>query len=186
MAGYVTGNIVGGVTGRFLAGLVAARFGWRWSFIVLGCLNLVAAGALWTWLPLAQHFVREKGVRTSLRAVFAHLTNPRLLAAYAVGFNVLFSIVATFTYVNFYLAAPPFLLGTAALGSIFFIYLAAGVVTLIAGRWLDRVGSRSVFVAAITVASSGVLLTLVLTLWAVLTGLTWKRRLSPSRSRKAW
>ena len=58
-----------------------------------------------------------------------HLRNPRLVATYAVGFCVMFSLLGTFTYVNFYLAAPPFGLSTAALGLLFVVYLVGAVVT---------------------------------------------------------
>lgn len=171
MAAYVTGNILGGVCGRFVAALVAARLGWHWSFVVLACLNLFAAAALGLLLPASRHFVREKNIASSLGALFAHVKNPRLLAGYLVGFNILFSIVGAFTYVNFHLAAPPFGLGTVALGSIFFVYLAGAVVTPLAGRWLYRLGSRTVLALAMLVASGGVLLTLVPNLLLVLTGL---------------
>ncbi len=43
-----------------------------------------------------------------------HLCNPQLLATYAVGFRVLFCMVAAFTYINFYLAEKAFELGPAA------------------------------------------------------------------------
>ncbi len=171
MAAYVTGNILGGVCGRFVAALVAARFGWQWSFVALACLNLLAAGALWLLLPSSRHFVREKNIATSLGALLVHLRNRRLLAGYLVGFNILFSIVGAFTYVNFHLAAPPFGLDTVALGSIFFVYLAGAVVTPVAGRWLHRLGSRLVLALAMVVASGGVLLTLAPTLPLVLMGL---------------
>src|SRR5262249_8147026 len=65
----------------------------------------------------------------------------------------------------------PFHLSTVALGSIFFVYLAGVVATPIAGRWLDRVGYRAVFVAAMAAASGGVLLTLVPHLAVILVGL---------------
>ena len=67
--------------------------------------------------------------------MLAHLRNPRLLATYAVGFGVLFNFIATFTYLSFHLAAPPFNQSPAFLGSIFVVYL-VGV-----GRrrcWLGR------------------------------------------------
>ena len=54
-------------------------------------------------------------------AAYTHLKNSRLLATYCIGFCVLFSLVATFTYITFYLAEPPFHLEPAALGSIFFV-----------------------------------------------------------------
>ena len=41
MAAYVTGNVIGGFVGRFISGVVAEHLGWRWAFVVLGCLNLV-------------------------------------------------------------------------------------------------------------------------------------------------
>lgn len=171
MAAYVTGNIVGGVAGRFLSGLIAAHFGWRWAFIVLGCLNLVCGAAILAWLPRSRRFVRQKDIPASVYAIGQHLRNPRLIAAYAVGFNVLFSMVATFTYVNFYLAAPPFRLGTVALGSIFSVYLLGVVVTPVAGKWIDRVGYRIALATALTTACTGVLLTLLPKLWLVIVGL---------------
>ena len=61
-------------------------------------------------------------------AVTSHLKNRRLLGDVLVGFCVFFSLVAIFTYVTFYLAAPPFNLEPAALGSIFFVYLVGAAV----------------------------------------------------------
>jgi YNFM family putative membrane transporter len=171
MAAYVSGTVGGGVTGRVLTGLVAEHFGWHASFVVLGAVNLgVAACLLWR-LPPARHFVPERNVKASLAGYRAHLQNPELWAAYAVGFNVLFSNVAAFTYVSFYLAAPPFELGTGALGSVFLVYLVGLVLTPFGGRALDRFGYRAVFAVAVSLAGAGVLLTLVHQLAAILGGL---------------
>ncbi|AFY75888.1 arabinose efflux permease family protein [Pleurocapsa sp. PCC 7327] len=171
MSAYITGNIVGGVLGRFLSGVVADYFSWRLAFIILGCLNLVCVFFVLVWLPRSRHFVCQKNIITSVRAFGMHLRNRRLLAAYAVGFNVLFANVSTFTYVNFYLAAPPFHLGTTALGAIFFVYLIGAVVTPIVGKWLDSIGYRLVLAVAIATAGLGVLITLVPKLWLVIIGL---------------
>jgi predicted MFS family arabinose efflux permease len=170
MAGYVTGNIIGGVTGRVISGWAAARYGWQGSFVVLGCMNVVAAAGLFALLPAARQ-KRDRRIGASFAGIFRHLRNKRLVAAYAVGFNVLFSIVATFTYINFYLAGAPFHLGTVALGSIFFVYLAGVIATPIAGRWLDRLGYRAVLAAAMALAADGVLLTLIPHLVVILVGL---------------
>jgi MFS transporter, YNFM family, putative membrane transport protein len=171
MAAYITGNILGGVLGRFLSGVIAAQWGWRGSFLVLGCLNFLSGAAIWAWLPNSQSFQRELKISALTANVMLHLRNPKLWAAYAVGFNVLFSNVSTFTYVNFYLAAPPFRLGTAALGSVFFVYLLGALVTPIVGRWMGRVGYRVTLAIAILTASSGVCMTLNPTLWVIILGL---------------
>ena len=101
-----------------------------------------------------------------------HLCNPRLAATYVVAFCVLFSMMGTFTYINFYLAAPPFSLSTTALGLLFVVYLVGAAVTPTAGRAIDRFGHRFALVAAFTGAAAGVCLTLVHSLPVVMAGLT--------------
>src|SRR3954453_4052458 len=54
MAAYVAGNVLGGVRGRFLSGDLADPFGWRVSFVVLGCLYAGGSAAVWGWLPDAR------------------------------------------------------------------------------------------------------------------------------------
>jgi len=87
------------------------------------------------------------------------------------GATVLFSLTGVFTYANFYLARPPFELGTAGLGSVFFVYLFGCVVTPLAGRFLDRHGFRRTALLAAGAGLTGLGLTLVHWLPAVVTGL---------------
>jgi predicted MFS family arabinose efflux permease len=170
MSAYVTGNILGGVCGRLLSGLIAAHCGWRCVFVILGCINLVSGLAIWSWLPSERRFRPEQ---ISTRTLSLQLCNPALLSGYIVAFCLLFMNVSTFTYVNFLLAAPPFLLGTAELGTIFLVYLLAAVVTPVAGRWIDLTGFRTTSLAAIATASFGLLLTLNSALWLVMLGLSF-------------
>jgi MFS family permease len=100
-----------------------------------------------------------------------HLRNPRLLATFVVGFCVLFTLLATFNYINFYLAAPPFSLSTAGLGLIFTVYLAGAFVTGSAGRLIDRLGHRFTLTLAFAGGIGGICLTLLPSLAAVVVGL---------------
>ena len=157
---YISGTILGGFSGRVLTGSVAARGGWHEALLALALLTLSMAVALWFRLApergrTSRH--AHEGARGSVFAVFA---TPQLLATYIVGFCVLFTLVAVFTYVTFLLAAPPFLLSTAALGYLFVVYLAGAAVTAIAGRWMDRVGRRSALAAGVVVGVVGTLMTL--------------------------
>lgn len=157
MAALVTGNVIGGFLGRVIAGTVTSVADWRIAFVVLGVLNVIGALVTWAWLPAEQHFTRH----TAPVAISAHLKNPRLIATYIVGFSVLFSLVATFTYVNFYLADPPFSLGPALLSSIFVVYLVGVLVTPVAGRWIDRFGSRRTLSGALIISAAIMPLTLI-------------------------
>jgi predicted MFS family arabinose efflux permease len=160
MSIYLTGGIVGGFTGRFAAGLISHHWGWRVPFVVLGAVTLAVAPAIWRLLPRPTKFVRQNSAAASLRSITMHLRNSQLLATYAVGFSVLFCMVAAFTYVNFYLADKPFYLGPAALGMIFAVYLVGAAVTPVAGTILDRIGYRLALMGAAGIVAIGMLLTL--------------------------
>jgi predicted MFS family arabinose efflux permease len=167
MSAYVTGTVLGGFSGRMIAALIASHASWRWAFATLGILNVAGALAMAIWLPPDRHTPHP----APHDAIAAHLRNRRLLATCAVGFCVLFTLLATFTYVNFYLAAAPFRLGTQALGLLFTVYLLGMVVTPASGRYIDRVGHRMTIMAAFTGCIGGIALTLIQSLPAVILGL---------------
>jgi predicted MFS family arabinose efflux permease len=160
MALYVTSTVLGGFLGRMGAGYFAEHGGWRLSFLVLGGLTFLGALAVWRWLPASRHPVASRGDVNWGAEVIHHLGNPRLLSTYAVGFGVLFSLVATFTYLTFHLAAPPYSLGPTQQGMIFFVYLLGLVITPASGAWIQRFGAPDAVLGALAVSCLGVLLTL--------------------------
>ena len=168
---YVAASAVGGFLGRLLSGLVADGWSWLGAFFLLAAVTAVSALYVAAALPRERRFVRAEGFAHSVRLMLGHFLNPPIVATFAVGFAVLFSFVATFTYVNFYLGAPPFELSASALGAIFAIYLVAVVVTPRTGRWIRAIGRRRLVIAAVGIACFGLLLTLVQWLPAILLGL---------------
>ena len=172
MSAYVAGTVLGGFTGRMVAALAAAWFSWRWAFVALGVLNALGGVAIWAWLPRGHPADRQRQPASTARAMLRHVRNPRLLATYAVGFCVLFTLLGTFNYINFYLAAPPFRLGTAALGLLFTVYLVGAFVTPFAGRLIDHMGHRCTLTLAFGGGIAGICLTLLPSLPAVILGLS--------------
>jgi MFS family permease len=171
MASYVSGTVLGGFLGRFLAGVITAHCNWRWSFVVLGLLTLTGAVVVRRWLPPARNFVRSQGTAATLHTAARHLGNFRLVATFGMGFAMLFALHGTFTYVNFYLAEPPFGLNPAQLGSVFMVYLLGLVVTPLAGWYMDGYGFRKTVVLAALLSLAGLALTLKLSLAVVIGGL---------------
>jgi YNFM family putative membrane transporter len=176
MSFYVSGTALGGFLGRVSAGMLAEWFSWQVSFLVVGIVALAGAGAVAAWLPhgrrrppLPPPSATRLTFFPQLRSLFR---NRRLVATYAVGCNVLFSLVAVFTWITFHLSAPPFLLSTAALSSLFFVYLIGLVITPAAGYIITHVGLRKGIGAAILCSMAGVLLTLAPSLPVVILGLT--------------
>jgi MFS transporter, YNFM family, putative membrane transport protein len=171
ISAYVSGTVMGGFSSRMMAGLIVSWLDWPWVFALLGLVNLAGAFALRAWLPAETVHGKHVTGDPWLKAMAGHLRNPKMVAAYAVGFCVLFSMTGTFTYITFHLAMPPFLLGTAALGSIFVVYLVGAAVTPVMGRLMDQYGNRRILMASVAAGLVGIGLTLVPNLWVIAVGL---------------
>jgi predicted MFS family arabinose efflux permease len=173
MAIYVSSTVLGGFVGRVSMGFLEEHGGWRLAFLLLGLATLLGASAVLRFLPASRNFARQSSWRQGLKDFGHHLRNPILIATYAVGFSVLFSLVATFTYITFYLAAAPYKLGPAAQGMLFFVYLLGLVITPMSGSWIQRLGHHRMVPLAVAFSSLGVLLTLSGSIWLVVLGLAF-------------
>jgi MFS transporter, YNFM family, putative membrane transport protein len=168
---YVSGTVVGGFCGRAVTGLVAGAAGWPTAFVTLAVLNFGAAAAVAVWLPRERAAGTPSGRGSHGHRLMRLVQNRQLVATDAVGFCVLFTQVAMFTYVTFHLGAPPYGLGTAALGWLFVVYLIGAAATPLAGRWIDERGHRACLGLGMGLGTAGALLTLVSWLRAVVAGL---------------
>lgn len=168
---YLSGSCFGGFFGRFLCGLLVEPYGTRGAFLGLAVLSAAAAIGVIALMPRERQFVPSAGLAHALRHIFGHVIDPRLGAIFVVGFGVLFSFVATFTYVNFHLAAPPFSLSAAALGTIFVVYLVGVMTTPLTGRLVRRFGRRRLVLGVIALWICGLLLTLTASLTIIIAGL---------------
>jgi MFS transporter, YNFM family, putative membrane transport protein len=171
MSFYVAGTVFGGFMGRMLGGLIAEHYGWRSVFVVLGLVGLGGAG-LTQWLLRPARMRPHKIAGSSrLAPILTNLRSRRLFATFGIGFCMLFTLVATFSYITFYLAAPPFDLSTKQLSYLFAVYLCGLGTTLVAGTVLARVGLRHGMIAAIAACITGAALTLAPSLMVVAAGL---------------
>jgi MFS transporter, YNFM family, putative membrane transport protein len=162
---YVAGTVLGGFAGRFVTGVMTEYVGWREAFELLAVLSLMVGGFIQFLLPANR--ARAEPLKTAPSSVF----RPPLLAAYAVGFCVLFSQVAAFTYAGLYLGQPPFNLGPAALGTLYMVFLLALIVIPVAGRLSKARPHAELLAVAAMLGVSGSALTLVPSLWFIVAGL---------------
>jgi MFS family permease len=182
MSFYVSGTALGGFAGRVGTGILTDWSSWRVAFLALGAASLAGA-AVAAWLPRGARVPQVSHLRPGIQAsppatrlsfpyqVQALFRSRRLVATFAVGFNVLFSLVGVFTWITFHLSAAPYSLSTTALSSLFFVYLVGLVVTPAAGFLITRVGLRAGIAGAIACSMAGVLLTLAPSFWIIILGL---------------
>jgi predicted MFS family arabinose efflux permease len=164
---YASASAVGGFLGRFVPGLLTQYVGWRGGFLALACGSVICLVMVALLLTPERKFVSASNLGTSLRQMLAHLRNPRLVATYAVGFGVLFNFIATFTYLSFHLAAPPFNRSPAFLGSIFVVYLAGSAASLWLGRAIALFGRRTFVLGVLAVWAAGMLFSLLPSVTAI-------------------
>lgn len=169
---YVTGNVASNLIGRFVASGVAGEWGIDASFYVFAALNL--AGAALVAATIHRSPKMKQGLndpRSPLTAVKTHLANPRLRAAFAFGFCILFVFIGVFTYVNFELGGDRFGLSMMSVGSVYLVFLPSIVTTAQAGNLATWIGVRQATWAGLGLAGAGVGLMALDWLAAVLAGM---------------
>lgn len=168
---YTAAGVFGGFLSRFLTALIAEHFGWRGAFLGLALLTTGFAVGVALLMPKERGFASAPSLMGSAAEMLQHFRNKRLVATYSVGFCVLFTLITIFTFIAFRLAAPPFLLSTAALGSLFVTYLAGVATTPLVGRGVALLGRQRLVLIALFVWAGGVGLTLLTSLTAAIAGL---------------
>jgi predicted MFS family arabinose efflux permease len=171
-AAYITGNVASNLIGRLVSAAIADHLGLASNFYFFAALNL--AGAILVYYSVTQSTpMMQMGpaARSPFAAWIAHLRNPRLRAAFGIGFCILFAFIGTFTYVNFVLVRPPLSLGPMQLGFVYFVFLPSIVTTLLAGRAVQRWGTRPTLWGSLGLAGAGLPLLLQPYLAVVLLGM---------------
>lgn len=171
-AAYITGNVASNLIGRLVSAGVADHFGLAANFYFFAFLNLMGALLVYCTVEKTQAMARhEEGMASHFKAWIMHLKNPPLRASFAIGFCILFAFIGTFTYVNFVLVEPPLGVGAMTLGIIYFVFLPSILTTPLAGRAVERFGTRATFWGALGVAGLGLPLMLLPSLPGVLAGM---------------
>jgi predicted MFS family arabinose efflux permease len=170
-AAYITGNVASNLIGRLVSAAVADGLGLAWNFYFFAALNLAGAVLVYFSIHRVQPMHGMTITVSPLATMLAQWRNPRLRAAYGLGFCILFAFIGTFTFVNFVLVRPPLSLGMMDLGLVYFVFLPSVLTTLLAGKAVAWAGTRPTIWAALSVAALGLPLMLTSRLPKVLTGM---------------
>ncbi|MPQ99031.1 MFS transporter [Modestobacter sp. I12A-02628] len=157
---FISGNAVGGLTGRLVGGLLTGVGGWRPATAGVALLALGCAVAVWLLLPPARRFVPVPREGSLLRQLAGAFTDPALLALYGFAALLMGAFVAVYNAATFRLETPPYLLDPALAGLVFTAYLLGSASSPTAGLLADRFGRRTVVPLAVLLAGVGVALTL--------------------------
>lgn len=166
---YVSGNSLGGVSGRLVTSGVSDLAGWRWGVLALA----VAAAAVTVvfWWVLPDTVADDTAVPGEGTSSASGWPAPRVWLVAVVPFTLMGGFVAVYNYLGFRLSDPPFSLAPGLLGLVFLAYLAGSVSSAAAGRAADRWGRPAVLGLSVMVMLAGLALTLPDRLVLVVVGL---------------
>lgn len=169
---YISGNSVGGLSGRIIIGTLTDLFNWHIGLAALGFLSLILCMYFVWALPQSKHFspkpLQFKSLTTSL---LSHLKNPGLLCLFGIAFTLMGSFVTLYNYISYKLINPPYNLSTTIVGWIFIVYLFGTVSSAWFGNLSDQFGRQKVLFIGIFIMLSGALLTLPETLFFKILGI---------------
>ena len=158
---YISGNSVGGLSGRIIMGTVTDLFSWQVGMLFLGILSLIVSFFFIWALPASQHFEpRPLQLASLTKSLFSHLKDPGLVCLFGIAFTLMGGFVTLYNYISYKLLDEPYNLSTTIVGWIFIVYLVGTFSSAWFGSLSDRFGRQKVLLVGIMIMLSGALLTL--------------------------
>lgn len=166
---YISGNAIGGVTGRILTSFLAEQYSWRIALGAMGVICLASTLFFVLSLPpptrLERRPFRAGYLITSL---LQHLKDPGLVCLFGLGFVSMGCFVTLYNYLTFRLIGPPYNLSQTAVSLVFIMYLVGSASATAAGHLVNRFGRSAIVRFSLSLMLGGVALTLASSLsWIV-------------------
>lgn len=169
---YLSGNTIGGMSGRVCGALIAGWSSWHITALCLG-LSALAIGIVFARrFPASLHFhPQHTDVRIKLRRMGSFLTHFAFLGLFLTAALILGAFVSVYNYISFVLEAEPFNLPHYIVAMIFLMYITGVAGSMCIGWLSDRHDAALLLKISLLLMLAGVLLLLVMKLWALIAGL---------------
>jgi YNFM family putative membrane transporter len=169
---YISGNSIGGMSGRLISGVITDFSSWRMAVAFIGCFSLASALMFWKILPASRHFrpisLRPRSLMINFRL---HWRDRGLPLLFAEGFLLMGAFVTLFNYIGYRLLNAPWSLSQAVVGLLSVVYLTGSWSSPKAGAMTARYGRGPVLLGATAIMLAGLLITLFQSLWLIFPGM---------------
>ncbi|MDQ0781463.1 MFS transporter [Chryseobacterium sp. W4I1] len=169
---YLSGNTIGGMSGRILATILAGEFGWRNAVLIIGIESLILGLIFWKLFPRSKFFHPQKtDYSLKLKQMRSFFTDPYMLRLYFIAALLMGSFVSVYNYLTFRLEAQPFSLSHFVIAFIFLMYIFGVFGTMITSRLSKRFSSNMILKGSVLFMLSGAILLLSENIYIVIFGL---------------
>lgn len=158
---YISGNALGGMSGRIGSALLCRYVPWHSAIALIGAIGLLLSLVFFKSLPPSTNFQqRPFQLRYLFTSLFQHLHDPALLCLYALAFLSMGGFISLYNYIGFRLLAAPYNLSHYQVSLIFLVYLLGSFSSGAVGGMIHRFGRPFMIRLALSVMLAGTLITL--------------------------
>ncbi|WP_445375956.1 MFS transporter [Photorhabdus tasmaniensis] len=158
---YISGNSIGGMSGRLISGVITDHFSWRVSVIVLGLFSLIAAIMFCRMLPESRHFrpssLKPKSLLINLRL---HFRDKGLPLLFFEAFLLMGGFITMFNYISYRLLDSPYHFSQSTVGMLSIVYLAGTYSASKVGGLTSQYGLGKMLIVTISTMLIGTLITM--------------------------
>ncbi|MFP8894305.1 MFS transporter [Chryseobacterium sp. EZn1] len=169
---YLSGNTIGGMSGRIMATLFEGEFGWRNAVLLIGIESFILGAVFWKLFPESKFFNSQKtDYHLKVKQMKFFLTNPYMLRLYCTAALLMGVFVSVYNYLTFRLETKPFSLSHFIIAFIFLMYIFGVFGTMIVGRLSRRFPMNNILKASILTMIIGAALLLSENIYILIFGL---------------
>lgn len=158
---YISGNALGGMTGRIGSALLCEYVPWHSAIALIGVVSLLLSLVFLKSLPPSTNFhQRPFRLHYLFTSLLQHLHDPGLLCLYALAFLSMGGFISLYNYIGFRLLAPPYNLCQFQVSLIFLVYLLGSFSSGVVGSLIHRFGRPFMIRLTLSIMLGGTLITL--------------------------
>ena len=168
---YISGNALGGMSGRIGSALLCEYVPWHTAIAMIGVISLLLSLVFLKSLPSSTNFHQRPFQFSYLySSLFQHLRDPGLHCLYALAFLSMGGFVSLYNYIGFRLLAAPYDLSQSQVSLIFLVYLMGSFSSGVVGSLIQRFGRPFMIRLALATMLAGTLITLAGSLVLIVVG----------------
>ncbi len=168
---YISGNALGGMTGRVGSALLCEFLPWHTAIGLIGVISLLLSLLFLKCLPSSSNF-RQRPFQAGylFTSLFQHLKDPGLHCLYALAFLSMGGFVSLYNYIGFRLLDVPYGLNQFQVSLIFLVYMLGSFSSGVVGSLIHRFGRPLMIRMTLATMLVGTLITLADSLVLIVAG----------------
>lgn len=142
---YLSGNTIGGMSGRVVSLLIAGYKGWHFAVLSIGIVCFLLGLIFAFIMPASKHFIPQKvDFKRTLKLMKIFIKDTYLLSLFLIAFIAMGIFVSVYNYLGFRLEKPPFSFPHQIIAAVFLMYTVGVLGSLLAGKLSNRFSSKKI------------------------------------------